>query len=248
MKSLGKSRGHQQQGFTLIELLVAGSVLIVLMAVAIVGYSRFFGVADAEAGTAELEDIQTAMHAMMAANRIGEVDPRTTPTNNFAELPTGTGSEFLAPEFLRVGRASSFTKCWYIWDLHGAVKQADCASSGRAGKNDGDDGDDGGSQDGGDGQDGGVDLVDLRDHWEEIKSEGIRDGSLNEGQTNLFDDKLEAAETALDEGDTDGAMHALQTFINHVNAFINSGELTEEQGQPLIEAGSQAIIKLANQS
>ena len=43
-------------------------------------------------------------------------------------------------------------------------------------------------------------------------------------------------------------MHALRTFINHVNAFINSGALTEEQGQELMQAGSQAIILLGNQS
>ena len=226
MKLLGEIRGSQEQGFTFIELLVAGAVLIVLVAVAVVGYSRFFGMADAEAGAAELKDVQTAMHAMMAANRIGSVEPRTIPTDDFFELPKGAGSEFLAPEFLWVGRASSFAKCGYTWDVHGVVKQADCASGGQVG---------------------GADLVNLRElrgHWEEIKKGEV----LNQGQTNLFDSKLKAAQTALDKGDIAGAMHVLQTFINHVNAFINSGQLTEEQGQPLIQVGSQAIIRLGNQS
>ena len=248
---LGKNRGCRQQGFTLIELLVAGAVLIVLTAVAVVGYSRFFGAADVEASAAELEDIQTAMHVMMVDNGISAVDPQSVPTNDFLELPTGTGSEFLNPKFLRIGRTAGFTKCWYTWGVQGIIKQADCASGGRAGENDGDNGDDGGGPNGGNGQDGGADLVNLqglREQWGEIRSERLGDGSLNQGQTILFDSKLEEAKTALDQGDNVAAMHALQTFINHVNAFINSGALTEEQGLPLIEAGSQAIILLGNQS
>ncbi len=245
---LGKNRDCRQQGFTLIELLVAVGVLIVLMAVAIVGYSRFFGVADAEASAAELEDIQQAMHAMMAGNGISTVNPQPIPTNDFLALPTGAGSEFLNPNFLRVGRASGFTKCWYAWDVHGVVKQADCASGGRADKPDGDNGDNGGNEGG---EDDGADLVSLqglRKQWEEIKSDGLGDGSLNPGQTILFDSKLQEAQTALDEGDTLAAMHSLRTFINHVNAFVNSGTLSPEQGQELIQAGSQAIILLGNQS
>ena len=102
----GKNRGCRQQGFTLIELLVVGAILMVLMAVALVGYSRLFGVADAEASAAELEDVQQAMHAMMAGNGIGAVNPQPLPTNDLFALPTGAGAEFLTPEFLRIGRRS----------------------------------------------------------------------------------------------------------------------------------------------
>ena len=242
---LGKNRGCRQQGFTLIELLVVGAILMVLMAVALVGYSRLFGVADAEASAAELEDVQQAMHAMMAGNGIGAVNPQPLPTNDLFALPTGAGAEFLTPEFLRNGRTSGFTKCWYTWDVHGVVKQADCASGGRADKPDRDNGDDGGGQDGGNDL---VSLQGLRMQWEEIKNDGLGDGSLNPGQTNLFDSKLQEAQMALDEGDTVAAMHSLRAFINHVNAFVNSGTLSPEQGQELIHAGSQAIILLGNQS
>ncbi len=64
----------------------------------------------------------------------------------------------------------------------------------------------------------------------------INEDKLNEGQATSLIEKLEAAVKKLEAGKDKPAYNMLQSFINHIEAFIKSGVLTSEQGQPLIDS------------
>ena len=121
---------RNQKGFTLIELLVVIGILASLAAVAIPTYARFFGQGEEEANLTELSNIQAAMDAMLAQNRLKFVAVLDPPgTNDFSAQPTG-GSlpppEPLYPAFLRFGDVANPTKCFYSWNDIGKLTQVSC--------------------------------------------------------------------------------------------------------------------------
>jgi type IV pilus assembly protein PilA len=62
-----------QKGFTLIELLVVVAILGVLAAVAIPNVAKFIGSGKSESAKTELANIETAVTAYMADNKIGTI-------------------------------------------------------------------------------------------------------------------------------------------------------------------------------
>jgi len=64
----------------------------------------------------------------------------------------------------------------------------------------------------------------------------VEEGKLNEGQAISLIQKLDSAIKKLEDGKDNSAYRMLQAFINHIEAFIKSGVLTYEDGQPLIES------------
>jgi len=64
----------------------------------------------------------------------------------------------------------------------------------------------------------------------------VEDDKLNEGQAVSLIQKLDAAIKKLEDGKDNSAYNMLQSFINHMEAFMKSGVLTYEEGQPLIES------------
>jgi len=64
----------------------------------------------------------------------------------------------------------------------------------------------------------------------------VEDGKLNEGQAISLIQKLESAVNKLEDGKDNAAYNMLQSFINHMEAFIKSGALTYKEAQPLIDA------------
>jgi len=64
----------------------------------------------------------------------------------------------------------------------------------------------------------------------------ISEDKLNDGQAISLIQKLESAIKKLEDGKDNSAFRMLQSFINHIEAFINSGVLTLEEGQPLIDS------------
>ena len=66
--------------------------------------------------------------------------------------------------------------------------------------------------------------------------EMIEDGKLNEGQAVSLIQKLDSAIKKLEDGKDNSAYNMLQSFINHMEAFIKSGALTYKEAQPLIDA------------
>ena len=72
----------------------------------------------------------------------------------------------------------------------------------------------------------------------------VDEGVLNQGESNALITKLDAALKSLDKENTKAACNQLGAFINQVNALVNSGRLTPEQGQALIDAANEVIEEL----
>ena len=64
----------------------------------------------------------------------------------------------------------------------------------------------------------------------------IDEDKLNQGQAISLIQKLESAIKKLEDGKDNSAYNMLKSFINHIEAFIKSGVLTYEEGQPLIDS------------
>jgi len=69
----------------------------------------------------------------------------------------------------------------------------------------------------------------------------VNDGVINNGNGNALILKLENAANKIDNGNTNAAANQLNAFINQINDFVDSGKLTSQQGQDLVDA-IQAII------
>jgi hypothetical protein len=72
----------------------------------------------------------------------------------------------------------------------------------------------------------------------------INDSRLNDGQGNSLLTKLEGSVYQLDRDNLTSAISKLEAFIYEINALVNSGALTDEEGLPLIEATDNIIDEL----
>lgn len=67
---------------------------------------------------------------------------------------------------------------------------------------------------------------------------------LNQGQDNSLLKQLSIAMRSLSEGKTAAAISQLQDFISEVQSLMNDGTLSQEQGQPMIDAANALIHSL----
>ncbi len=67
---------------------------------------------------------------------------------------------------------------------------------------------------------------------------------LNQGETNALISKLENALKSLEKENIQAACNQMGAFINQVNAIFNSGRLTAEQRQVLIDVAQSIIVEL----
>ena len=82
---------YGEKGFTLIELLVVVAILGVLAAVAVPNVGKFIGKGKTEAYETELHNVQTAVTAMMADNKIDTLpNPVVIATNDMGAFPDVT--------------------------------------------------------------------------------------------------------------------------------------------------------------
>ncbi len=82
-----------QKGFTLIELLIVVAILGVLAAVVIPNVGRFLGSGEQEANDTELQNLQTAVVAMMTDNNISTLpNPVAVGTTDMTAFPDATSA------------------------------------------------------------------------------------------------------------------------------------------------------------
>jgi prepilin-type N-terminal cleavage/methylation domain-containing protein len=115
-EDLVKKRMQAEHGFTLPELLIVVAILGVLVAVALPNFTGLLGNAQDQTGAAELNIVQTAVDAKMAAENLATTASVTTATS---DMTTAAGGLGLAPSYMR----STATNGTYTVDTTGAVTQ-----------------------------------------------------------------------------------------------------------------------------
>ena len=118
--SFTKKLHRGQKGFTLMELLIVVAILGVLAAVVIPRFTGLIGTAEGEASTTELEVVQTAMTACMAAAGDGAIDAETTGTQLGPDStePSGLDGTGYIGDYLQTS-----TGWYYTWGTDGTVVQ-----------------------------------------------------------------------------------------------------------------------------
>jgi prepilin-type N-terminal cleavage/methylation domain-containing protein len=104
-----------EQGFTLTELLIVVAILGILVAVVLPNFTGLLGGASSNAASAELNIVQTAVDAKMAATSSSTVTAVGVATNDM----TATGFD-LHPQYMR----STTTNGTYTLAADGTVTQA----------------------------------------------------------------------------------------------------------------------------
>jgi len=107
-------RLKSEQGFSLTELLIVIAILGILAAAVLPNFTGLLGNAQSKSGDAELQIVQTAVDAKLAAENLATVPAITTATSDM----TATGFD-LAPGYMR----SDATKGTYTMDSTGKVTQ-----------------------------------------------------------------------------------------------------------------------------
>ena len=123
-----------QEGFTLIELLVVVIIMGVLAAVIVPNVARFAGRGQDEARRTETKDVQTAIDALMADQRLATVDNHSgglvTGVTNFSNagagatklVTIGATDTYLFPNWMRSNPFANPTPLQaYCWNADGRV-------------------------------------------------------------------------------------------------------------------------------
>jgi len=109
-------RVNSEGGFTLTELLIVVAILGILVAVVLPNFTGLLGSAKTNSGVAELNIVQTAVDAKLAATNSSTTTAITAPTDDM----TGAAGAFdLAPTYMR----STTTHGTYTMDATGQVTQ-----------------------------------------------------------------------------------------------------------------------------
>jgi prepilin-type N-terminal cleavage/methylation domain-containing protein len=112
------------RGFTLVELLVVVAILAALLAVAGVFFGRYIGHGEEEAYATELQDIQTAVTAMLKDSSAHRLDSAQTGIHDM-DLVTADGGALVLSNYLyNVGEDGFILSgCEYSFTIDGRVTQ-----------------------------------------------------------------------------------------------------------------------------
>lgn len=111
-----QKRYKGEGGFTLTELLIVVAILGVLVAVVLPNFVGLLGGAQSTSGEAELNIVQTAVDAKMAAESLSSITAVAVATN---DMTNAAGGFDLSPTYMR----STTTNGTYTVDATGAVTQ-----------------------------------------------------------------------------------------------------------------------------
>ena len=109
-------RLNSEHGFTLTELLIVVAILGILVAVVLPNFTGLLSGAKTSGNAAELNIVQTAVDAKMAATNLTTTTAVTSATT---DMTTAAGGFGLTPTYMR----STATKGTYTVDTTGKVTQ-----------------------------------------------------------------------------------------------------------------------------
>ena len=109
-------RLNSERGYTLTELLIVVAILGILVAVVLPNFTGLLGGAKTNSAASELNIVQTAVDAKMAA---GSLTTTTAITSATSDMTTAAGGFGLAPSYMR----STATKGTYTVAGTGTVTQ-----------------------------------------------------------------------------------------------------------------------------
>jgi type IV pilus assembly protein PilA len=123
MKKLFRRLGCGEKGFTLIELLVVVAILGVLAAVAVPNVGKLIDKGQGESYETELHNIQTAVLAMLADSRAGELDADYTAnaTGDMGTIQADNASLALDEYLTGLDGTMVKTDCTYTFSQDGKV-------------------------------------------------------------------------------------------------------------------------------
>jgi prepilin-type N-terminal cleavage/methylation domain-containing protein len=118
---------RSEKGFTLIEMMVVVGIISVLATVTTPNIVKFIDQAESGAQQAEKQSVKTALHVMMADQRVSTITSRSggTSVNDWASLPAGDGTSPLT-NYLE----SQTTTYFYCYDAGGNITRQDVVATG----------------------------------------------------------------------------------------------------------------------
>lgn len=100
MKGFMKRFRYGEKGFTLVELLVVIAIVGVLAAVVVPNVGKFIGRGRTESYAAELNNVRTAVMAMLTESKTGQLTPVTTATTDMETVVTTDSTALKLSDYL----------------------------------------------------------------------------------------------------------------------------------------------------
>ena len=116
---------HSEKGFTLVEILVVVSIMAALAVVVGVNIGKYIGQGETEAYAIELQNIQTAVSAMLQESSTDQLDSAQTDITDM-DLVTADSGALVLSNYLKIldSNGNILTGCTYSFTVDGTVTQA----------------------------------------------------------------------------------------------------------------------------